>query len=390
MAYGNTLNNLIPDLYAAMTIVAREMVGLIPAVSMDSDSSAAGRAAVGHTVDTLVAADVVGENVTPGQFPPNTGGATHGVRQMEITKYRAYPFSWEGEEERGLRSSSNWVEFQRQRLAQAIREVVNDIESDLASLYTRASRAYGTAGTTPFATADNLTDFANMKKILNDNGAPRSDRQLVLSSDPWVNLSGIQSSLWKVNEAGTEEFLRQGFISQGVQGFALRDSAQVAEHTKGTGSGYLSDLVAGYGIGDTTIHVDTGTGTVLAGDVVTFTGDTNQYIVKTGFAGDGDGDIVLQDPGLRQTLANDVAMTIGNSYSANMAFARPAIHLVTRAPSMPEGGDEAKDVYPFTDPLTGLSFEVRHYGGYHAARRELTLVWGYEAMNPAFLSLLLG
>jgi hypothetical protein len=388
MAYGNTLNNLIPDLYAAMTIVAREMVGLLPSVSMDSDVGL--RAAVGQNVDTLVAADVVGEDVTPGQFPPDTGGAAHDVRQMTITKYRSYPFSWTGEDEKGLRSGDNWVEFQRQRLARAVRKVVNDLEADLASLYTRASRAYGTAGTAPFATANDLTDVANMKKLLNDNGAPRGDRQLVLGSDPWVNLSGIQSSLWKVNEAGTEEFLRQGFISQGLQGFALRESAQVADHTKGTGAGYLVDLVAGYTVGDTAIHVDTGTGTILAGDVVTFTGDTNKYVVKTGFAGDGDGDIVLQEPGLRQTLANDVAMTIGASYTAHMAFNRPAIHLVTRAPQMPEGGDEAKDVFPFRDRLTGLSFELRHYGGYHAARHELTLVWGYEAMNPDFLHLLLG
>ena len=36
------------------------------------------------------------------------------------------------------------------------------------------------------------------------------------------------------------------------------------------------------GVGDTTIGIDTGSGTVLAGDVVTFAGDTNKYIVATG------------------------------------------------------------------------------------------------------------
>lgn len=78
----------------------------------------------------------------------------------------------------------------------------------------------------------------------------------------------------------------------------------------GTGAGYVVDLLAGYAIGDTAIHVDTGTGTIPTGAYVRFAGDSHTYIVATGAAGPGDSDIVLAAPGLRQTLADDVAMTV--------------------------------------------------------------------------------
>ena len=50
----NTLTNLIPALYASLDVVSRELVGLIPAVTLDARASAA---AVGQSVYVDVAPD---------------------------------------------------------------------------------------------------------------------------------------------------------------------------------------------------------------------------------------------------------------------------------------------------------------------------------------------
>ena len=58
-----------------------------------------------------------------------------------------------------------------------MRAAVNEMEAYVAAVaYKGASRAYGTAGTSPFAT--NITPLAQVLKILKDNGAPWQDGRL--------------------------------------------------------------------------------------------------------------------------------------------------------------------------------------------------------------------
>jgi surface antigen len=387
----NTLTNLIPTIHAALDEVAREPIGMIRAVARNSEAEIA---AVGETVQYPVTPTLSSENATPAAYPPDYTGISVGTKSMTISKSKVVPFGFTGEEQRGLRNSKptdNYNTILRDLFSQAFRVIVNEVEADLALLYKEASRAYGTAGTAPFGTAGDLSDIAQVRKILQDNGCPMIDLQLVLNTSAGANMRGKQSSLFKVNEAGSQSMLREGALEQ-LQGFMIHESAGLPLHTKGTGANYDTDHAgaATQPIGTTTLHVDTGTGTIVAGDVVTFTGDSNKYIVGTGFAGDGDGDIVLNKPGLRATNADSIDMVIGNSYTPNLAFRRNAIQLVARQPLMPEGGDGADDVINVADPVTGLIFQVAMYGQYRQRRIEVGLAWGVEAVKSEFMAILLG
>jgi hypothetical protein len=95
----NTLTNLIPDAYAALNVISRELVGFIPAVTRDA---AVERAAVGQLVRSHVVPSASSSNITPGVTPPDDGDQTLGNVAVTITKAKRAPFRWNGEEQRGL------------------------------------------------------------------------------------------------------------------------------------------------------------------------------------------------------------------------------------------------------------------------------------------------
>jgi hypothetical protein len=375
----NTLTNLVPDLYSALDVVSRELVGFIPAVTLDSGIE---RAAVGQQVRSFVTPAVTAADITPGQLPPNTGDQNIGNENMTITKARGVPVRWNGEEQLGTNSGPGYNTVLRDQFAQAMRTLTNEMESDLAALYTTTSRAYGTAGTTPFAS--DLSDTAEVRKILVDNGAPQSDMQLVINTTAGAKMRTL-TQLTKANEAADNTLLRQGVLLD-VHGMQIRESAKNASHVLGTGTGYLVNSAA-LVIGSVTIPADTGSGTILAGDIVTFAGDDNKYVVATALAA---GSFTIGAPGLLAVPADNAAITIGASYSANAAFSRSSIVLATRAPARPAEGDSAIDVMMITDPRSGVSFEVSLYKEYRQVHYEIAAAWGVKNFKSAHTATLLG
>ena len=385
----NTLTGLIPTMYNALDLVSREMVGMIPAVSSDMTHT---RAAVGQTVTSHVAPAATATDITPAVTPPNDGDQTIGAKSMTITKARRVPVRWNGEEKRGLdNNGASYNIILRDQFAQAMRTLTNEVEGDLAGLHIYASRATGTAGTAPFGTAGDLSDTAGALRLLEDNGAQGLDFQMVLGAAAMQNLRGKQSGLFKVNEAGREDMLRNG-ITDRLQNFALRNSAGIKRPAKGTGASATTNN-AGYAVGATTITLaSAGTGTIIAGDVIAFAGDTNQYVVVTG---DSDvsngGTLTLAAPGLMQAIpAAATNITVVNQAWRNMYFARSAIALATRAPALPEQGDSAADRMIITDPISGLSFEISLYLQYRQVQYEVALAWGVAAIKTEHIGLLLG
>ena len=384
----NTLTNLIPTVYNALDVVSRELTGLIPAVQRDMSFE---RAAVGQSVRSPVAPASTASDITPAVTPPNDGDQTIGSVEMLITKARRVPIRWNGEEIRGVdNNGAQYNVILRDQMAQAMRTLTNEVETDLAALYVNASRSYGVGGTVPFGTAGDYTDASFVRKILVDNGAPGGDMHLVLNTGAGANLRGKQGGRG-VDAEGTDRILRQGVLLD-VHGFALRESAQIKTHTKGTGASATTNT-AGYAVGATTITLaSAGTGTILAGDSITITGDVNQYVVVTGDADvSGGGTVVIAAPGLRQAIpASATAITISATGPRSMAFSRNAIALATRAPALPSQGDSAIDRMMVTDPASGLTFEVSLYAQYRQIQYEVALAWGCKVVKPEHLALLLG
>lgn len=383
----NTLTSLIPTLYEALDVVSRELVGFIPAVTRNASVE---RAAVGQQVLSFVAPASTASDITPGVTPPNDGDQTIGNVPVTITKAKRVPIRWNGEDTRGVNNNGPGMRpIMVDQVAQALRTLVNLIEVDIGNLYVGAARAYGTAGTTAFAS--DLSDPANVRKILDDNGAPASDRHLIINTTAGAKLRTL-TQLTKANEAGTTDMRAQGTLLE-IHNFMIRESAQIATPAIGTSNNAGTTDTTGYAIGTTSITVAAaGTGAIVAGDMVTFTGDTNKYLVKTGVASlAAGGTLVLNAPGLQQAIAaSNVTITVVAKAARNMAFSRNALILAQRLPALPDGGDLAVDRTTIVDDRSGLAFEIAMYPQYRQMQYEISCAWGTAVLKSEHMALLLG
>ena len=385
----NTITGLVPDIYEALDVVSRELTGMIPAVTMAASSE---RAEVGQNIRVDV--EPVGNvaNITPAMVVPDPTGQTSGSTDIVITKSRAAEFGFNGENQKGLDTGAGYQNVRAAKIAQAIRAVCNEVELDLANLQSTFGQSYGTAGTTPFGTANDYTDASNVLKILKDNGAPLSDNQLVLNTAAGANFIGKQSA---VNSAGTDSMLRQGVLLD-LAGMPLRESAQIAQHTAGTLAGAAEINNTGYAVGTTVLTFKAGgTGGLVAGDIIQFANDTTRsyQVASATFAGANPavGDTVTLVVGLKVALpASTVGVAMQAASARNMAFNRSALVLASRAPARPSEGDMAEDVILITDPRSGLTMEFAMYKGYRKVRYEVGLAWGVKNIKPEHTALLLG
>lgn len=378
----NVLTPFIPDLYQALDEVSRELVGFVPSVARNSSAA---RAAVGENVIVPVSTALQSKDCSPAMQVPEPDEFVLDNVAITINKSKNVSFGLNGEEYQGLNNGIGANQVFAENFKQAIRTLVNEMEVDVAKeAAINASRAFGTAGTAPFA--DDLKAAAHIKKILDDNGAPAIGRSLIIDTNAGVNLRGL-TQLTNAGDAGTTMTLRQGELLP-LFGLSIKESAGIYNGVAGTAEGATVNAAEA---GATELTLKAGTsGNIKAGDYITLAGDSNKYVVMKDVAVSTGNKIKIAKPGLRVAASDGASVSVVASSARNVAFTQNAIQLVTRAPALPGGRDSAVDSYMLTDARSGMSFEVRVYDGYRKIRAEVACAWGVKAIKPEHIAALLG
>jgi len=379
----NNLNGLIPIIMLALQIVSRELVGFIPATSMNATAE---NAALNQTIRVPVTPPSENQDITPGT-PPTNGGTDFSYIDMAITKERiAKPITWNGNEQISVGGQLN--QMMVNQYAQAMRSLVNEVERDVclegAIGAAMAGNVYGVAGSTPFAS--NLDDLAEVRKIQDDLGTPQSDRHLIINTSTGMAFRKLVQ-LTNVNQAGENTLLRQGILNS-LFNYAIRESGGFAPVNPGTQMSITLNAEAQEGA--KTIAVTALTGTLNVGAIIQLGGN---YYTVTANAIVG-ATMLNISPALKKTLASGITGTVLSAYLPNVAFSRDFIYLMTRNPAMPNqangNGGQLLDMISVTDPVSGLSFQVTLWEAYRQIRIEIGLAWGVKAVNTRHGVLMLG
>lgn len=373
----NTLTVLVPTLIASLQRVLRQTGFILNVPGLDATATPA---ALNQTVNLPATAAQATYTVTPGATPPALVDTTPTAQTLTISQYKGSRFHVTAEDWRALEVRG--PTFRLRQVDEAIAALLNEAATYVwTDLDANAGFAIGAAGTDPFASNPNA--LMDAWKFLSDAKAPSMDRIAALSTAEYA-AAGKLAQFQKLNEAppGTSFATAElGMLAR----FACGYDQAIGTHAVGTQDGnYLVNNVAGYVIGDTAIALDTGAGTFVAGDVVSFGAGTERYVVASYSA-----PTLTIRGGLRKAIANNDAVVVQAAHRSSILAHRDAAVLAIRPPTEAPDGDAATTVAIIPDPVTGIALRLAQYKGYHATQWEVSVVYGHKVRRTPLLGKLI-
>lgn len=376
----NTLTNVIDKLLARGLLALREQAITPQLVNREYETTPGTQ---GSTIDVPVPSAVAVQDVTPAATPPATADQTPGTVPIQLSRWKEAPFHLSDKDMSEISASADYLPMVA---SEAIRAIANEVDSYVLSLASKFYGIQGTAGTTPFASA--ITDAAQVRKVLNKQLAPMDSRWLVMDPDAEANALELRAFHDASFGVGAQAIL-DGQITRRL-GFSWAMDQNVQTHTAGTGTNFLVNNGGGYAVGTKTLAVDTGTGTLLVGDLITFASHTQTYVVTSALSGGS----VSIEPGLVTAVADNEAITgpgdtggIG-THVMNAAFHRDAIALVSKP--LVASSHPASIIRSAVDPVSGLALRLEVSREHKRDRYSYDVLYGAEVIRRELGARLLG
>jgi len=362
MANTNTTTNVVDTVLAQGLLALREQAIMPRLVNRDYENVPADQySAIQIPVPSAISA----ASVTPSNTPPDDSGVSPTKVTLTLDQWYEAPFFLNDKELEEIHSSTLGIQQ-----SEAVKAIANNVDDAILALKTDLYSYAGVAATTPFGT--DAGEYLDARALLNNEKAPFENRFMVINADADANamgLRGFQDAAW----VGSSDGIINGNIGHKLGADWFLDQ-NIPSHTAGTGSSATTDA-SGYAAGVTTLTLaSAGTGTILAGDVVTFAGDTQTYLITTGDADVSGGGTIVFTPALKVAIAaSATAITIKQTHVNNLLFHRDCFALAMRA----FDGADAIGLGNFrsaVDPISGLVMRVE------VSRQHRRTRWAYDVL----------
>lgn len=330
----NDLTVVAPKILAQGLMALRNMNCMPVLVNSDYSTDLASK---GLTVDVPIPSAIAAQAVAPAATPPATADITPTSAKVTLDQWFEAPFYMTDKDLKQAMDGA--IPMQA---SEAVKALADNVNSYLMSLYVGVYGFAGTPGTTPFAS--DTTAATQARKVLNKQLAPMDPRRFVLDPDSEanaLNLRAFQDTSW----SSSPQAITDGKLTRKL-GFDWFMDQQVPTHTAGTiTTGLISKAATAYAVGVKTLLATTAASTgacnLKIGDIITFAGDAQTYVLTAAAVQPtASTDVTLSfEPGLKVAHTGSEAVSVKSSHVVNLAFHRDAFAFASR---------------PLTDSVDGL------------------------------------
>jgi hypothetical protein len=370
----NDFSAVIPKILAQGLKALRENAIMPLLVNRTYETEAAEK---GATVDVPLPSAITDVDVAPSAVAPDPGDTAPTTVPIPLDKWREASFQMSDKDI--LEAINDTVVMQVSEAAKALGNYVdNQILANYVDIYGTA----GSEGVTPFSSGD-TTDATDARKVLNTQLAPMEPRFGVLDPDAEasaLNLRAFQDYSWNQDLAA----IRDGRIEKRLGSNWFMDQ-NIPTHTAGAASGYT--VTGAHSVGAETIVMGVGSGGFLAGDIITFAGQTQTYTVVADQATPASG--VAISPSLAGALSGGEAVTSLADHVVNLNFHRDCFALATRPLASAEQGTGVQSMTT-VDPVTGLPLRLEVVRENKRTRWSFDILFGTATVRPELGCRLLG
>ncbi len=305
--------------------------------------------------------------------------------------------------------------FLPMQIEEAIKTLVGDINTSVLETYVDDDMGVygivGSAGVTPFSSVATATQA---RKVLQQQQAPRTDRRGVLDFEAEAAALELPafSDAEKIMSADVKlegEIGRKFGIDWVAEDDIITHTAGTINATVGTtGRKALVNNVAGYAAGLDIVDVDNGTvaGTIVRGDIVSFSGHAQTYCVvsntssamfndttKSYTFATNEIDGLKLYPALVAPIVDGEVMTVVATHKVNLVFHRDAFALAIRTLGDSTrlanliGGTQMRTL---TDPQTVIPLLMEVVRQRKQFAWDIDALWGAKLVRPQFAVRILG
>lgn len=383
-----SFTEVIPKILAQGLLALRETCVMPRLVNSDYSKEAAAK---GAAVTIPIPSAVPVQEVTPGAYSNVTNDSAPTSATLTLDKWYEAPF---------YLSDKDVMEVMQgvipMQASEAIKALANQVNSDIFALYKDIPYIAGSANVTPFAsTTQAATD---VRKVLNINLAPMSDRRIVLGPDAEANALGLRQ-FTDFSFTGEVDGIRNARLGNKL-GFTWAMDQSVPTHTAGTvgGDGTTATKVKTQAaVGATSVTVTVGGTNALdlnKGDIIYFAGDTTPYVITADAAGDAAADVVLSIyPALKAVASATAEVTMlgtaATAYTVNMGFHRDAFAFATR-PLVDSVDGLGNYIKSAVDPVSGMALRLEVTREHKRTRYSFDVLYGVTTVRKELACRLLG